>query len=275
SLLTGRQDIAMGLNPDAIETVRAAGAKAYISIEPAVFGISFITFKPGPWQDVRVRRALNMAVDRQRIIDALLAGATVPTGQPAAHGVIGYDPDIEPYPYDPEAAKRLLAEAGYPDGFRFVLECATGIDPNDSSVYQQLQTDLAAVDVKMDITTMPPTQFFNALRLTDFTGDAFPVDWPSWPTMDVTRGVLAHSCERINPWYCDPGAMPLLVKARTTWDPDEALALKRELMRRYHDAAPAIFMYETANFVGLSERVAGFDIVNGTHISFETVTLSP
>ena len=198
---------------------------------------------------------------------------TVPSGQPAARGVIGYDPTIAPYPYDPIAAKKLLAEAGYPNGFRFAMEGATGIDPNDAAVYQQVQSDLAAVGVSMEIRTIPATQFYNALRMTEFSGDAFPVDWPSWPTIDVTRSLFAHSCERFKPWFCDETAMPILAAARTEWDTAKSLALKHQLMRRYHDQAPAIFMYETANFVGLSRRISGFKMINGTHIAFEDIAI--
>jgi peptide/nickel transport system substrate-binding protein len=274
-LLAGRLDIVMSLNPDALEAIEAAGGRTYVAIDPAVFGISFITSKPGPWQDARVRRALNMAVNRQGIIGALLAGATVPASQPAARGVLGHDPAIAPYPYDPAAARGLLAEAGYGDGCSFVLEAATGIDPNDAAVYQQIQADLRAVGVTMEIRTVPATQFYNALRLTEFSGDAFPIDWPSWPTIDVTRALLPHSCERLKPWYCDPAVMPKLVAARTEWDAPTALALRRELMRHYHDQAPAIFLYENVTFVGLGKGVSGFAIVNGVHIAFEDIGLAP
>ena len=65
-------------------------------------------------------------------VAALLGGATRPTGQPAARGVYGHDPSIAPYPYDPAAAKKLLAEAGFADGFSFALDAAIGVDANDA-----------------------------------------------------------------------------------------------------------------------------------------------
>ena len=98
-------------------------------------------------------------------------GATVPAAQPAARNVAGHDPAIPPYPFDPAAAKKLLAEAGYPDGFSFVLEGAVGIDANDAAIFQQVQSDLKAVGVTMALRTVPATQYFNALRGTDFSSD--------------------------------------------------------------------------------------------------------
>jgi len=274
-LLAGRLDIVLSINPDALDIVAAAGGQGYVSTDPSVFGFSFILGRPGPLNDVRVRRALNMAVDRERIIGALLAGATIPATQPAARHVLGQDPTIAPYPYDPAAAKRLLAEAGHPNGFTFTLEGAVGIDANDAAVFQQVQNDLAAVGVTMKIKTIPGTQYFNALLQTTFEGDAFPVDWPSWPTIDVTRSLLPHSCFRPVPWYCDPTVTPRLVAARTEWDEAKALDLRRELMRHYHDQAPALFLYETVNFAAVSAKLRNFRMINGSHIPYDELELAP
>ncbi len=273
-VLAGRLHIAMSLSPDNLQTLEDAGHKGIRNIDPAIFGITFILSKPGPLQDIRVRRALNMAVNRQRIIDALLGGATVMTGQPAARNVNGYDARIAPYPYDQAAAKKLLAEAGYAKGFSFVLDAATGIDANDASIYQQVQADLREVGVTMDIRTMPAVQYYNALRATEFSGDAFPVDWQSWPTLDVTRSVLAHSCQRLKPWYCDQTIMPVLVAARTEFDEAKALALRHQLAQHYHDQAPALFMYEAPSFTGVSARVKNYKLINGTHFAFSEMELS-
>lgn len=274
-LLADRIHIALSLGPDVLDTVTMAGGQSYVSHDPSVFGFSFLMFKKGPWQDVRVRRALNMAIDRDRIIAGLLDGTTVPATQPAARNVAGYNPDVPRYPYDPGAAKKLLAEAGFPDGFSFVLEGAVGIDANDAAIFQQVQSDLKAIGVTVSLRTIPAAQYFNALRGTDFNGDAFPVDWPSWPTIDITRSILAHSCFRPVPWFCDHGAADKLVAARTEWGETKALALKRELAQYYHDQAPAIFLYETVNFAAVSRRVTDFTMINGAHIPFEQIGLKP
>ncbi len=273
-VLAGKLHIAMTLSPDNLSVLEDAGHKGIRAIDPAVFGFSFILFKKSPLQDVRVRRALNMAVNKQRIIDALLGGATVPASQPAARTVLGYDASIKPYPYDPAAAKKLLADAGYPNGFSFLMEGATGIDANDTAIFQQVQADLREVGVTMEIRTMPAVQYYNALGRTDFAGEAFPGEWQSWPILDVTRSVLAHSCQRTTPWYCDQEIMKTIVAARTEFDDTKALALRHQIAQHYHDQAPALFMYESAMFIGVSSKVKNYKLLNGTHFAFSEMELA-
>jgi peptide/nickel transport system substrate-binding protein len=273
-VMAGRLHIAMTLSPDNLSVLEDAGHTGVRAIDPAVFGFSFILFKQSPLQDVRVRRAINMAVNKQRIIDGLLNGATVPASQPAARSVLGHDPSIKPYPYDPATAKTLLAEAGYPNGFSFVMEGATGIDPNDTAIFQQVQADLKDVGITMEIRTMPAVQYYNALGRTDFAGEAFPGEWQSWPILDVTRSVLAHSCQRLKPWYCDEGIMKTIVAARTEFDDAKALELRHQIAKHYHDQAPALFMYESAQFIGVSSKVKNYKLLNGTHFAFSEMELS-
>jgi ABC-type transport system substrate-binding protein len=70
-----------------------------------------------PFDDARVRQAVNYAVDRQAIISSLLEGYAEALHGPFAAPWLGYDPNLGPYPYDPARARQLLAEAGYPNGF--------------------------------------------------------------------------------------------------------------------------------------------------------------
>ncbi len=273
-VLANRIHIAMSLSPDNLQVLEDAGHKGVRTIDPAVFGFSFILFKKSPLQDVRVRRALNMGVNRKRIIDALLGGATVPASQPATRTVLGYDASVPEYAYDPTAAKKLLADAGYANGFSFVMEGATGVDANDTAIFQQVQSDLREIGVNMEIRTMPAVQYYNALGRTDFAGEAFPVDWQAWPINDVTRSVLAHSCQRPTPWYCDEKIMPTINAARTEFDETKALQLRHKIAQYYHDEAPALFMYESPAFVGVSSKVKNYKLINGTHFAFSEMELA-
>lgn len=97
-----------------------------------------------PLDDVRVRRALNMAVNKERIV-RIINNRAVVANQPLPPGMPGFDKSYKGYAYDPAAAKKLLAEAGHPDGFKTELYCMN-VDPNPR-ITQAIQQDLAAVGV--------------------------------------------------------------------------------------------------------------------------------
>jgi peptide/nickel transport system substrate-binding protein len=253
-------DIAMVIGPDNIGTIEAAGARVNTYVLPSVYGVSFITTRDGPFKDARVRRALNMGVNRARIVDALMAGRTVAANQPAARSSFGYNPQVPQYPYDPAAAKKLLAEAGFPNGLSFVLDAPTGASAGDTSVFQQVQADLKDIGVKVDIQTMTNTMYLNKIANVDFTGDAFTVAWASWPTLDVWRAMQIHSCLRPVPWFCDASLTPKMLAALSEWNEPKALKLRQDLGQIYHDLAPAIFLYELPVFVGLGPKVKTFDM---------------
>src|SRR3546814_4104342 len=79
-----------------------------------------------PLKDVRVRRAISKAINRPAIVDRIMEGAAIPAGQLLPEGFFGVHPNLPPEKYDPEGAKKLLKEAGYPDGFAMTIH-----GPND------------------------------------------------------------------------------------------------------------------------------------------------
>jgi peptide/nickel transport system substrate-binding protein len=274
ALESARIDVATVVGADNIEAIEAGGGRVLRQLSPAVYGFTLITTRGGPLADRRVRQAINLAVDRKTIIDQLLGGTTIAANQPAARVAFGHDPAIADYPYDPTAAKRLLAEAGYPDGFAFQLDAPLGASAGDTSVFQRIQADLKAVGIAVTIRTMPNALYLERVNRTEFEGDAFPIAWPAWPTLDVWRALQVHSCLRPVPWYCDRAITDKMLAARAEWDTERALALRREIGRHYHDDAPALFLYELPALVGLGPRVKSFRRTN-TIIAFHDLELHP
>ena len=123
-LKTGQVDVAR-ISLDEVQDVTKAGFKIAEDPQPTSVRIHlYATYydKAGPVKDVRVRQALNLAVNRQEILDTLLHGKGKPAAVfPSSPISIGYPADLKPYPYDPAKAKKLLAEAGYPNGFSIKL----------------------------------------------------------------------------------------------------------------------------------------------------------
>ena len=258
AFLSDRIDITVGVDPDEISFVEEAGGTISSWQDGSVISVFLRTDQDNPLADARVRQALNMAVDRQSIVDILMGGRTVVAGQPATTSAFGYNPSIAPYPYDPVAAKALIAEAGYPDGFSFILEVGIG-----NALVQRVADDLSRIGVTMEIQLRPIMAF-----LGDFTGgrlslDGFMLSWSATPVLDATQAVALHSCLKPNPWYCDNRIMPTIMAGMGEWDTDRAIDLRHEVMQFYHDETPGIFLYESVGFAGLSSRVSGFEYTYG------------
>ena len=272
AIISGRADIAGSLGPEDVQALEAAGHKGVSWQDGGVNAISPVTTRSLPFNDVRVRRALNYAVNRQPIIDIIFQGKTVAANQPAARVALGYVADLPPFDYDPTRAKKLLAEAGYPNGFKFVFE--TSVNSSATlTAYQQVAADLSKVGVTMEIRTVPGAQYLKNVLLTGEYADAITMPWQSAPTLDVMRAILIHSCKTKTKWYCDAEAMPNIDAAMAEWDDAKGLELRRALGRRYHDQAAAIFLYEMVYFAGLSKTTSGF-ADNFGFVAYEDISVS-
>ncbi len=264
ALLSGRVDVATGLGPDERHAIEAAGKVVQSWLDPSVAAISFVTVHGGPLADERVRQALNYAVDKEHIISVFFDGLTQPATQGVSHQAFGFNSDLEPYEYDPDRARELLDEAGYKDGFSFTFLTQSGIG-SGALVFQQVASDLAAVGVEMVIRQLPAAAYFSAvLRDPDHgDADAHATVWPAWPIFDAMRPLLMHSCLRPTPWHCDQDIQPTIDLALAEWDEAKALTLRRDLMAYTRDSAPAIFLYEPPEFVGLSPQVRNYKQLHG------------
>jgi dipeptide transport system substrate-binding protein len=107
-----------------------------------------------PFDDKRVRRALNMAMNKKAILDAVYLSTGVAAKNPIPPSMWSYNDDVKDDPYDPEAAKKLLAEAGYPNGFEtdlWAMPVQRPYNPNARRIAELMQADLAKVGVKAEI----------------------------------------------------------------------------------------------------------------------------
>lgn len=110
-----------------------------------------------PIADVRVRRALSMAINRQLLAERVLDGLGTPTGQFLLPGAFAHLPDVGVPAYDPQGARRLLAEAGYPDGFQLTINCQNNRFINDEQICQALGQAFTRIGIKTQVEALPHT----------------------------------------------------------------------------------------------------------------------
>jgi ABC-type transport system substrate-binding protein len=127
-----------------------------------------------PFSKLEVRKALSMAIDREHLVQ-ILNGRAVPIGGFLPASVVGHNPDVKAPAYDPDGAKALLAQAGYPDGFSTTI--LTNTFPNDVAVAQAIVADFANIGVQVEMTSIDNAQFLEILVSKPDTLDLVMTNW--------------------------------------------------------------------------------------------------
>ena len=122
-----------------------------------------------PFLNPKVKEALQMAIDKEAIVKNIMNGHATVTNQGGSDKIGGYVADLQTPKYDPEKAKQLMVEAGYPDGFSVVLDAPNNRYPNDFKVAEAVAAQLAKINVKVKLNLMPKSLFFNYIRPGDKT----------------------------------------------------------------------------------------------------------
>ena len=272
ALMSDQIDIMIGPAPDDIARIEAAGYAVFsgAASQTSMMALRYQGTNVHPaLTDKRVRQALNYAVDKESMARELFHNMRPPSGQPSTPASFGYDPSINPYPYDTEKAKRLLAEAGYPDGFSIVVE----FYGDEGDIYQQIAEDLAQVGVKAEVRSIVFQEAVKKAIGNLWEGNAFRSIFSVLPEMDAIRSVFNSSCLRAKPWFCGQEIMPLIEQANAEFDPDKRKALLQQILRWYHDEAPSIFLLDNPEINAINKRVQNFENINSV-IQYHKMTLA-
>jgi peptide/nickel transport system substrate-binding protein len=113
-----------------------------------------------PFKDIRMRKAVSLAINRQAIADRVMDGLSAPAGQFSPKGYIGYSDNLEPDSYDLDRAKELMAEAGYADGFKLTMHGPAGRYSNDTRILEAIAQMLSRLGIDTSVETMPASVFF-------------------------------------------------------------------------------------------------------------------
>lgn len=215
----------------------------------------------GPLKDVRVRQALNMAVDVETILKTIIAGRGIHAAGAIPPGVDGYDKDRKPYPYNPDSARALLKAAGYGNGFSLKLWRSQRTE--FARVAQAIQQGLGAVGITVEIVERDATSVRAAVR--NGETDLYLGDWyADYPDPENFTYPLFNSANR-GPggnyaFLKDRLVDSMTTRLRTTLDEGEKNQLAREVDQRVFELAPWIFLWFPEDMWVTQEGLTGWDV---------------
>ncbi|RLB27268.1 MAG: ABC transporter substrate-binding protein [Deltaproteobacteria bacterium] len=261
ALETGEVDIATNVPPFMIPKLKK---NPKINIVSGPSGrVIFIGFnlldanKAGPLMKKKVRQAINYAVDKQSLIKHILMGSGKELATPLIPQAFGYDPTIKPYPYDPDKAKKLLKEAGYPNGF--VTEFATGSGRYlmDKQIAEAIAGMLAKVGIKAKVKVYEWGKY-SQVRKAHKVEPLYLLGWGN--TMYDADGTLVPLFFSRSTYsnYKNPELDKMLLKARYQMNPEKRRQEYKKILRLIKDEAPWIFLYEQVDNYGVRDTVANF-----------------
>lgn len=249
-LETGQVHAIMRVPP--LDAPRVAATKGLELVKVPSVRTIYIAFnyQRPPFTDIRVRQAINYAVDKEAIVQEILGGVGGVSDAPIMPLIFGYAKQ-EPYKYDPEKAKQLLAEAGYPNGFKATLYHPTGRYMMDAAIAEAVQAYLREVGIEVELITMEWAAYLAFLRkpVEEATFDMFMLGW-GCVTLDADYGLfpLFHTSEWAprgsnRSFYSHPTVDALLEAARVQSDPEARKKIYAELIAFLWQDAPWLFLH--------------------------------
>ena len=279
-LMTGNLDLMVGTPPDFVAQLEKNPNVAMLKQVGAHVWYLGINNQKKPFGDKRVRQAMNYAVNKEAIVRDVLKGTGSMSAGPVLPGTWGADAGLKPYPYDPARAKRLLAEAGYPNGFSTTLwvpESGSGMQ-SPVAMSTVIQSNLRAVGINVALQTFEWGAFIAKLRSKE--QELFALSWMAGnEDPDMVMYPLLHSSQWTpggpnRAMYKNDTFDELLHQARLTTDEKKRAELYRQAQRIMHDDPPWIFIDHEIQTAAHARRVQGFKLHPSFDLRVETISLT-
>jgi peptide/nickel transport system substrate-binding protein len=237
-------------NAPGISLARATNSGSIILIP------SFLT--TDVFKKKEVRQALQYAIDKDQLIKVVLRGEAVPMSSPFPAGVAGgHVKDLKQYPYDPDRAKALLAQAGYPNGFSFNFKAPDGRYLQDKAVAEAITGQWAKVGIKAELETIEWSTYVQGI-----VGRKYELFLLSQGGLQVGPAVQTNWSSRVKgiAWqgYTNPTVDELIDKAAQQVDGSLRQSTYEQLMQHVWDDSPWVFLYHQQDIYGVGSRVKNF-----------------
>jgi peptide/nickel transport system substrate-binding protein len=256
ALINGRADIVSGIAAQDADQLKT---KENVTVHEHKSGLCIIFMLnalEGPCRDRRVRQALNYALDVDKIIKEIKQGAATPLNGYLTPHHLGYNPGTPVYPYDPEKAKSLLAEAGYEDGLELIFDIPSIMPDEAPALAEMMAEQYRQVGISVKIVEHQDRTAYSQMVRNKNINDACCFDSSPRSTYRVLREKLQSTLE--GPWwqgYENNEVNGLIKQAERTFNVEERQKIYRQIYTIVRDDAPWIFLYRPTRYWGVKSTM--------------------
>ena len=258
----------IALYPNLADRERIQNSDNLELVRTPVASTGFITFnfKEEIFRNKKVREALAHAINIKPLVDVVYDGMGKATGSLVPPALWGFDEQIGPYDYDPEKAKELLKEAGYPDGFStelWAVPVSRPYMPHGSRAAEMIQADWAAIGVKADIVTYEWSEYIARARAGEAKVGMFGgiYDFPD-PSQIPNNYFSCDSAGKPSPSnigsWCNAQFIDIMNKAGAITDQAEREKLYKQAQQVFHDDVPAVILGGADTITAVNKKVKGY-----------------
>ena len=227
--------------------------------------------KPSPWHDIRVRKAASLAIDRKSITERILNGLGTPIGNVISPITKGFDPTVQPDPYDPEQARKLLAEAGYPNGFKTIVSTKA----TRKIEMQAIAANLQEIGIQVDFRVIENATWNLSLRNKKFTGLTHLATFFGAHRHIAKDGLVLFTSR--SPWCYNttPEVEKTIMRSMFAITDEQMFKAGRKVSTLIREGRIRLPLWRNNTALGMGTRIKSYEPEDGnpTPGNFETITL--
>ncbi len=262
-LRSGGADLIVNVPPEQVSSLDSGGTKVDTVPSDFIMMVVFNTLDAGPLQKKEVRQALNHAVDVDAIVKNVMGGLAQRIAVSLPREALGYPKEMQPYPFDPEKAKQMLAAAGFPSGFKVPFISRSGRYLKDKEVVETVAGYLQKVGVETELRLVEPGVWAELSNRKGREG----LSYPGWSGPDaelVWSNILATG--QLQSYYSNPELDALMQQGGRTLDEKARLEAYDKAARLIKEEAPHLPLFQPPLIFARSEKLSwtprGDEIIN-------------
>jgi peptide/nickel transport system substrate-binding protein len=272
-LSSGEAQIVQGVPVSLASTVSGlTNAKLVPVASPTVVGL-YYSPELAPTNNILIRQAIAAGIDIDTIIKTVLGGYGKRVATFQGSQSFGFDPNLQPYAYDPAKAKQLLQQAGFKSGTPFSIAYSQ-TDTTGTEVIQAVRSYLQNLGFDVSLKPLAPSVYFTTVSNGKYA-NMWTFGWGGWTfDFDNTADLLFKTGESYNPGWSDPQIDQLIDAERSSTDQQARLNAFLKLDQRLYDLDWILPLYQSVNLWGVSNRVQGFVVPPDDRVDLWNVSLS-